>query len=64
MQLFMRDLKLLSISFLTKTLSTNFSYLPHDDYKEMIKLCLLVFGISVGKEPYQFAAPGAEPLDG
>jgi hypothetical protein len=56
---FILDLKHLNVSFLRETLSTNSSYLPREDYRELIELCLLVLGISVHEQPYRFRAPGA-----
>ena len=59
---FMLDLKCLTVSFLREALSSNSSYLPREDYRELIELCLLVLGISIGEQPYRFRAPGAYHL--
>lgn len=58
----MLDLKCLSVSFLRETLSTKSSYLPREDYRELIELCLLVLGIPIGEQSYRFRAPGAYHL--
>lgn len=49
-------------SFLNDILSTGSSYMPREDYAEMIELCLLVLGKTVNNEPYQFRRPGAYHL--
>ncbi|XP_047123055.1 uncharacterized protein LOC124806322 [Hydra vulgaris] len=50
--------------FLLSFLSGQTSYLPREDYKEMIELCLLILGFTLpshpaGGKPYHFRQPGA-----
>jgi hypothetical protein len=46
------------ISFLQSYLSSDSAYLPRDDYRELINLCLLILGASRETE-YHFRLPGA-----
>ncbi len=46
-----------TIEFLLHALSSETTYIPRDDYKELMELCLLVLGHPL--DNYSFKAPGA-----
>ena len=48
------------VAFLHTYMSSENSYLPREDYKEVIELCLLVLGCPLPSDkPYHFRLPGA-----
>ena len=55
---FLTQLRQEIIPFLQSYLSSDHAYIPREDYKEMIVLCLLIFGASRDTE-YHFRLPGA-----
>ena len=50
------------ISFLQNFLAAKSGYMTREDYREMIELCLIMLGISLGKELYHVRMPGAYHL--
>jgi hypothetical protein len=54
----MQQLRIEVVSFLQSFLTTEGAYIPREDYREMIQLCLLVLGVPLGHE-YHFRLPGA-----
>ena len=57
----LQELKSKVSSYLQSFLSTETSYLPREDYREMIELCLLVLGFPLpnNTKQYHFRLPGA-----
>jgi hypothetical protein len=57
---FLQQLKAEASSFLQHSLSDDNTYLPRDDYQELIELCLLVLGRSTSTDrEHHFHTPGA-----
>jgi len=63
-QPFLHQLHTEVISFLKQFLAAGTGYMPRDDYKEMMELCLLILGEPVcsNDESYHFRIPGAYHL--
>jgi len=63
-QPFLQQLHAEVTSFLKQFLAAGTSYMPREDYKEMMELCLLILGESVysNDESYHFRIPGANHL--
>ena len=57
---FLQQLKEQTVSFLQHLLTADSSYLPREDYRELIELCILVLGGSLPSETHcRFRLPGA-----